>query len=97
MTPWTVVHQAPPSMEVSMQEYQSGLPFPTLGNLLNPGTESEFLGSSALAGGFFFYHCTPREAVSYRLICLYNSGSSHLRNQIYVYFSSFLVSFSEIL
>ena len=28
-TPWTVVHQAPPSMEFSRQEYWSGLPFPS--------------------------------------------------------------------
>ena len=27
-TPWTVDHQAPPSMGVSRQEYWSGLPFP---------------------------------------------------------------------
>ena len=26
-TPWTVAHQAPPSMEFSRQEYRSGLPF----------------------------------------------------------------------
>ena len=79
VTQWTVAHQGSLSMKFSMQEYQSGLPFPTLGNRLNPGIESESLGSSALAGGFF-YHCTSREAISYRLICLYNSGSSHLRN-----------------
>ena len=27
MNPWTVAHQAPPSMEFSRQEYWSGLPF----------------------------------------------------------------------
>ena len=27
VTPWTVAHQAPPSMEFSRQEYWSGLPF----------------------------------------------------------------------
>ena len=36
-TPWIVVHQAPLSMEFSRQEYQSGLPFPSPGNLLDPG------------------------------------------------------------
>ena len=30
-TPWTVAHQAPPSMEFSRQEYWSGLPFSSLG------------------------------------------------------------------
>ena len=51
--PWTVAHQAPLSMEFSMQEYWSGLPFPTPGDLSEPGTESVSLVSPALAGGFF--------------------------------------------
>ena len=42
---WTAAHPAPPSMGFSMQEYRSGLPFPSPGNLPNPGIE---LGSSAL-------------------------------------------------
>ena len=32
-TPWTVAHQAPPSMEFSRQEYWSRLPFPSPGDL----------------------------------------------------------------
>ena len=40
-TPWTVAHQAPPSMEFSRQEYWSGLPFPSPGDLPNPGIEPE--------------------------------------------------------
>ena len=39
-TPWTVAHQAPMSMEFSRQEYWRGLPFPSPGELSNPGTES---------------------------------------------------------
>ena len=39
MTPWTVAYQAPQSMEFSMQEYWSGLPFPSPGDLPNPGIE----------------------------------------------------------
>ena len=38
-TPWTVAHQAPPSMGFSRQEYWSGLPFPSPGDLPNPGME----------------------------------------------------------
>ena len=34
---WTVACQAPPSMEFSRQEYWSGLPFPSPGDLPNPG------------------------------------------------------------
>ena len=40
-TPWTVAHQAPLSMAFSRQEYWSGEPFPSPGDLLKPGTESE--------------------------------------------------------
>ena len=36
-TPWTVVCQAPLSMEFSRQEYQSELPFPSPGDLLTQG------------------------------------------------------------
>ena len=35
--PWTVVYQAPPSMDFSRQEYWSELPFPSPGDLPNPG------------------------------------------------------------
>ena len=35
--PWTVAYQAPPSIEFSRQEYWSGLPFPSPGELPNPG------------------------------------------------------------
>ena len=45
MTPWTVAHQAPLPMEFSRQECWSGLLFPSLGNLPNPGIEP---GSPAL-------------------------------------------------
>ena len=48
-TPWTVDCQAP----LSWQEYQSGLPFPTPGDLPNPGIKPISLASPALAGGFF--------------------------------------------
>ena len=50
MTPWTAVRQAPLSMGFQRGEYWSGLPFPSSGNLPDPGTES---ASPSLAGGFF--------------------------------------------
>ena len=37
VTPWTVARQAPVSMEFSRQEYCSGLPFATTGDLPCPG------------------------------------------------------------
>ena len=39
VTPWTVTHQAPLSMGFSRQEYWSGLPFPSPGDL--PDSEME--------------------------------------------------------
>ena len=38
-TPWTVAHQAPPSMGFSRQEYWNGLPFPSPEDFPNPGIE----------------------------------------------------------
>ena len=40
-------------MGFSRQEYSSGLPFPSPGDLSDPVIEPKFLISSALAGGFF--------------------------------------------
>ena len=45
VTPWTAVHQAPQSMGFSRQEYWSGLPFPSPGDLPDPVIEP---GSPAL-------------------------------------------------
>ena len=47
---WTVSQQAPLSTGFSRQEYWSGLPFPSPGDLPDPGIKSSF---PALAGGFF--------------------------------------------
>ena len=41
-TPRAVACQVPPSMGFSRQEYRSGLPFPSPGDLANPGIEPEF-------------------------------------------------------
>jgi len=50
MTPWIVAHLAPISMGFTRQEYCSGFPFPSPGDLPNPRIE---LASPALAGEFF--------------------------------------------
>ena len=55
MTLWTVAHQDPLSIGFSREEYQSGLPFPSPGDLPNPGIELMSLTSPALVGGFFFF------------------------------------------
>ena len=51
-TLWTVACQAPLFMGFPRQEYWSGVPFPSPGDLPNPGTEPTSLASPALAGGF---------------------------------------------
>ena len=45
-TLWTVAHQAPPSMGFSRQEYWSGLPFPSPGDLSDPGIKGRPLSKS---------------------------------------------------
>ena len=50
-TPWTVAHQAPLSMEFSRQEYPDRLPFPSPGDLPDPGIEVMSLASATLTGG----------------------------------------------
>ena len=60
--PWTVAHQAPPSMGFSKQEYWSGLPFPSPGDLPNPGIEPR----SPTLRPRCFNLCTTREALKYK-------------------------------
>ena len=50
VTPWTVAHYALPSTGFSRQEYWSGLPVLSPGDLSDPGIEP---ASPALAGRFF--------------------------------------------
>ena len=52
LTPWTIAHQAPLSMGFSRQEHWIRFPFPSPGDLPNPGIKPNSLVSSVLAGGF---------------------------------------------
>ena len=67
-TPWTVAHQAPPSMGFSRQEYWSRLPFPSPGDLPNPGIEprspalqADALTSEPPGNPFFRGSSRPRD------------------------------------
>ena len=51
-TPWTAACQAPLSMGFSRQEYWSGLPCPSPGDLPDPGIKPMSLTSPAVASGF---------------------------------------------
>ena len=64
-TLWTVAHQAPLTMGLSRQEYWSGLPFPSLGNLPDPGIEPMSLMPPALAGGFFITNISWEDTIPY--------------------------------
>ena len=63
VTLWTVAHQAPLSMGFSRQEYWSGLPFPSPGDLLDPGIEPMSPAYSTFADTFMFW-ATRENAVS---------------------------------
>ena len=52
-SPWTIACQAPLSMGFSRQDYWSGLPFPSPGDLPYPGIKPTSLTSPALEGRFF--------------------------------------------
>ena len=58
-TPWTIACQTPLSMEFPRQECWNGLPFPTPGDLPNPGIEPESLASPALESWIFTTNTTP--------------------------------------
>ena len=51
-TPWILAYQASLSLGFPRQEYWSGLPFPSPGNLPDPGIKPKYPESSALAGEF---------------------------------------------
>ena len=52
VTPWTVAHQAPLSMEFSRQEYCSGLPFSPPGESFQPKKQIHISYASSLTSGF---------------------------------------------
>ena len=60
LTPWTVAHQAPLSMGFLRQEYWSWLPFPPLGDLLDPGIKP--VSGVSCIGRWILYHWATWEA-----------------------------------
>ena len=63
VTLWTVACQAPLSMGILQQEYWSRLPFPSPGDLPDPGMEPASPTSPALAGVFFTTNATWEDKV----------------------------------
>ena len=86
-TPWAVAYQAPLSMGFSRQERWNGLPFPSPGDLPDPGIEpgSPALGADALPSEpQAFSICGERGLLftvgfsSWRLLWLQSTGSRHV-------------------
>ena len=69
--PWTVTHQAPLSMGFPRQEYYSGLPCPSPGDLSNPGTELESLVSPALQADSLLTEPPGKPAKTWKPLCVY--------------------------
>ena len=65
-TSWTIACQAPLSIEFSRQVYWSGLPFPSPGDLSEPGTEPR----SLLQCRQIFYHLTTRHFTHCMFVCV---------------------------
>ena len=85
-TPWTVAHQAPPSMGFSRQEYWSGVPLPSpvkktkqKANKQKQMTKLSLLYSSSFLLRFNHYfelHAYPSYECSLNLFCRYCYGSN---------------------
>ena len=79
VTPWIVAYQAPPSMVFSRQEYWSGLPFPSPGDLPDPGTKpgSPTLEADALTSEPFTSktdeNINPFKDICLMSLCLFKS------------------------
>ena len=80
VTPWAIAHQSPLPMESSRQEYQGGLPFPTPGDLPDPGIEP---ASPALTERL--YHCATWEAYDeFMSLIMFKNYNSYILKLIYV-------------
>ena len=88
VTPWTVARQAPLSMEFSRQEYWSGLPCPSLGDLPHPGIKP---GSPALQADSLPSE-PPRKPVIYNGRKLISSGE---KVTLYIFYQLYNHSFTK--
>ena len=70
-TPWTVAYQGPLSMGFSRQEYWSGLPFPSPGDLPSPGIEPRspaLQADTLLANAPNTYHVKTMNLIWFELV-----------------------------
>ena len=69
--PWTAVHQVPLSVQISRQEYWTGLPFPPPGNLVNP---ADWTQVSHIAGRFFMVWAAEEAIITLLNKCIINKS-----------------------
>ena len=89
-TPWTVARQAPPSMGFSRQEYWSGLPFPSPGDLPKPGDVTQV---SRIAGRRFNLWATREALHCFSVILPVPWWSQKLSSPFLLFFLSLSLSF----
>ena len=80
-TPWTVAYQAPLSKGFTKQEYWSGLPFPSPGDLPDQGREDRV---SCIAGRFFT-NWAMREVHLFKYLLIYLADGWNLFGWCLVY------------
>ena len=88
--PWTVAYQAPSSLGFSRQEYWSGVPFLSPGDLPDPGIEP---GSPAFQADAL--SSEPRRVIMKIKLSLLFSIVSALKSFFFLFLKSFLVFYSK--
>ena len=80
-TPWTAASQAPPSMGFSRQEYWSGLPFPSPGDLPDSGIEpgSPTLQADAFLALICLYLVVERVTFFFSCMCVHAQLLGHVQ------------------
>ena len=93
-------HQAPLSMGFPRPESWSGLPFPSPGNLLNPGIQPTSLATPTLAGGFFTTEPPGRGAITcsqhpldHQRFCWIIKKAREFQKNIYFCFNDYAKAF----
>ena len=89
----TVAHQAPLFMEFSRQEYWSGLPFPSPGDLPDPRIKPMSPAFPALAGRFFST-TPPGKPIFFYVLVLITCLVNILYNK-YLYYVTFYIIISK--
>ena len=86
-TPWAIAYQAPPSMGFSRQEYWSGLPFPSPGDLPDPGIEprSPSLQADALPSEPLGKPQKKKESPQIKAVSAKTKGAHRARESVRIY------------